>query len=171
MAHLMNTNTNWMRCARGFLALVCFVMISLQCLQAQNQRGSSIAVVVNPDTPASDLSLEEVRKIFLGERQYWTSKLPVVLLIRAPVAPERDIVLRVIYQMDEVQFKRYWIAKIFRAESANAPKIVYSNGMANELAAAIPGTIAFMDIRDVRPGIKVVRIDGHLPSDPDYPLK
>src|SRR5580693_8283809 len=83
---------------------------------AQTGRGADIAVVVHPDTPVSDLSLAEVRKVLLGERQYWNSKLPVVLLIRAPVARERDVVLRVIYQMSEAQFKQYWVAKIFRAE-------------------------------------------------------
>jgi hypothetical protein len=171
MAHLMKTNKTWIRRMRGVLAVACLAMFAQQCVRAQNERNSSIAVVVNPDTLVNDLSLEEVRKIFLGERQYWTSKLPVVLLVRSPMTRERDIVLRVIYQMDEVQFKRYWIAKIFRAESASAPKIVYSNDMANELAAAIPGAIAFMDARDVRPGVKVVRIDGRLPSNPDYPLK
>ena len=64
---------------------------------AQTARGNDIAVVVHPDTPVSDLTLSEVRKVLLGERQYWNSKLPVVLLIRAPVARERDVVLRVVY--------------------------------------------------------------------------
>ncbi len=167
----MNTKQNSLRRIQGFLAAAFLALLALQCLHAQSQRSSSISVVVNPDTPVSDLSLDEVRKIFLGDRQYWTTKIPVVLLIRAPVARERDVVLRVIYQMSEVQFKRYWIAKIFRAESATAPKIVYSNDMANELASAIPGAIAFMDARDVRSGVKVIRIDGHLPGEPDYPLK
>jgi len=58
-------------------------------------------------------------RFLLGERQYWSSKLPVVLLIRAPVARERDVVLRVIYQMTNAQFKQYWVAKIFRAEAAS----------------------------------------------------
>jgi len=75
---------------------------------AQTTRGGAdIAVVVHPETPVSDLSLSEVRQVLLGERQYWNSKLPVVLLIRAPVARERDVVLRVIYQMSEAQFKQY----------------------------------------------------------------
>jgi hypothetical protein len=107
----------------------------------------------------------------MGERQYWSTKLPVVLLVRAPVARERDLVLNVIYQMSEVQFKRFWIAKIFRAESATAPKIVYSNDMTNELVRAIPGAIAFVAARDVRSGLKVVRVDGHLPGQPGYPLR
>ncbi|MFI5057798.1 MAG: hypothetical protein ACHQLQ_06405 [Candidatus Acidiferrales bacterium] len=138
---------------------------------AQTVRGTDIAVVVNPDTPVDDLSLAEVRKVLLGERQYWSSKLPVVLLIRAPVARERDVVLRVIYQMTEAQFKQFWIAKIFRAEAASPPKIVYSNDMQYELVAAMPGAIAFVDARNVRPGLKVLRVDGRLPGERDYPLR
>ena len=138
---------------------------------AQTTRGADIAVVVHPDTPISDLSLAEVRRVFLGERQYWNSKLPVALLIRAPVARERDVVLRVIYQMSEAQFKQYWIAKIFRAEVASPPKIVYSNDLQYDLVTALPGAIAFVDARNVRPGVKVVRVDGHLPGERDYPLK
>jgi ABC-type phosphate transport system substrate-binding protein len=140
-------------------------------MAAQTTRGADIAVVVNPDTPVNDLSLGEVRKVLLGERQYWNSKLPVVLLIRAPVARERDVVLRVIYQMTETQFKQFWVAKIFRAEAASPPKIVYSNDMQYELVAAMPGAIAFVDAHNVRPGLKVLRVDGHLPGDPGYPLR
>jgi hypothetical protein len=139
--------------------------------RAQTSRGADIAVVVNADTPVTDLSLSEVRKVLLGERQYWNSKLPVVLLIRAPVARERDVVLRVIYQMSEAQFKQYWVAKIFRAEAASPPRIVYSNDMQYELLTALPGAIAFVDSRNVRPGVKVLRVDGHLPGDKDYPLR
>ena len=114
---------------------VVFTVISLVTIlqngsSAQTGRGGAdIAVVVHPDTPVSDLTLSDVRKVLLGERQYWNAKLPVVLLIRAPVARERDVVLRVIYQMSEAQFKQYWVAKIFRAEVASPPKIVYSNDM------------------------------------------
>jgi len=109
--------------------------------------------------------------VLLGERQYWNSKLPVVLLIRAPAARERDVVLRVIYQMSEAQFKQYWVAKIFRAEAAAPPRIVYSNDMQYELLTALHGSIAFVDSRNIRAGVKVVRVDGHLPGEKDYPLR
>jgi hypothetical protein len=138
---------------------------------AQTARSADIAVVVNADTPVTELSLSEVRKVLLGERQYWSSKLPVVLLIRAPEARERDVVLRVIYQMSEAQFKQYWVAKIFRAEAATPPRIVYSNDMQYELLTALPGSIAFVDSRNLRAGVKVLRVDGHLPGEKDYPLR
>jgi hypothetical protein len=167
----MKATKTLVRRARRLIGIGGLGLLALSCLQAQSQRTSDIALVVNPDTPVSDLSLEDVRKIFLGDRQYWSAKIPVVLLIRAPGTRERDVALKLIYQTDEVQFKRYWIAKIFRAESATAPKIVYSNDMANELTAVIPGAIVLVDARDVGRGVKVLRIDGQLPGQPGYPLK
>jgi ABC-type phosphate transport system substrate-binding protein len=138
---------------------------------AAQRHDVDVAVVVHPDTPVSNLSLSDVRKVFLGDRQYWSTNIPVVLLIRAPVARERDVVLKIIYQMSESQFKQYWIAKIFRAEAATAPKVVYSNDMANQLVTAIPGAIAFIDSKDVKPGTKVLRVDGRLPGEAGYPLR
>jgi ABC-type phosphate transport system substrate-binding protein len=155
--------------ASGVLLLGWFCLSSA--VVAAQSHDADVAIVVHPDTPVSNLTLAEVRKVFLGERQYWNANIPVVLLIRAPVARERDVVLKTIYQMSESQFKQYWIAKIFRAESATAPKVVYSNDMASELAAAIPGAIAFIQVREVRPGTKVIRVDGHLPGEPGYPLR
>ena len=161
--------THWKSASRAF-ALSCFCLAFLQPLTAQ-RHDVDVAVVVHPDTPISNLSLSDVRKVFLGDRQYWSTNIPVVLLIRAPVARERDVVLKIIYQMSESQFKQYWIAKIFRAEAATAPKLVYSNDMANQLVTAIPGAIAFIDSKDVRPGSKVIRVDGHLPGEAGYPLR
>src|SRR6266481_6398618 len=154
----------------GSVLVLGLSLFGVQPLCAQ-EHPIDVAVVVQPDTPVSNLSLADVRKIFLGDRQYWTANTPVVLLIRAPVARERDVVLKVIYQMSESQFKQYWIAKIFRAEAATAPKVVYSNDMEYELVSGIPGAIAFMDARNVRPGLKVLRVDGHLPGDKEYPLR
>jgi ABC-type phosphate transport system substrate-binding protein len=132
---------------------------------------SPVAVVVGPDVPVDDLSFPEVRKLFLGERQFWNPKLRVVLLMRAPVAPERDVVLRTIYQMSEAQFRQYWISKVFRAEVSAGPKIVYSTEMASDLVSAVPGAVAFVDAAQVPRGLKVLKIDGKLPGDKDYPLR
>jgi ABC-type phosphate transport system substrate-binding protein len=151
--------------------LGCLCLALLQSVTAQSSRDVDVAVVVHPDTPVTNLTLSEVRKVFLGERQYWSTNMPVVLLIRAPVARERNVVLKIIYQMSESQFKQYWIAKIFRAEVASAPKVVYSNDVANELVTAIPGAIAFIDAREVRPGAKILRVDGRLPGEAGYPLR
>ena len=130
-----------------------------------------VAIIVSADVPVDDLSFPEVRKLFLGERQFWNPKLRVVLLMRAPVAPERDVILRSVYQMTEAQFRQYWISKVFRAEMTSGPKIVYSTEMASELVNAIPGAVGFLDAAQVPKGMKVLKIDGKLPTDKGYALR
>ena len=130
----------------------------------------AVAIVVRPDLSVNDLSFAELRRLMLGDRQFWNSSLKVTLLVRAPGAREREVVLRKIYQMSEAQFRQYWIAKVFRAEAASAPRIVYSNQMAADLAAEIPGSIAFVDAGQVPKGLKVLKINGLLPGQSGYPL-
>ena len=133
--------------------------------------GAPVAIVVSPDVPLDNMSFSEVRQLFLGERQFWNPRLRVVLLMRAPVAPERDVVLRTIYHMSEAQFRQYWISKVFRADVSDGPKIVYSTEMANDLVTAIPGAVTFIDASQIPKGLKVLRIDGKLPGDKAYPLR
>jgi ABC-type phosphate transport system substrate-binding protein len=130
-----------------------------------------IAIVVRPDVPVDNLTFAELRRLMLGDRQYWASNLKVTLLVRAPGAREREVVLKTIYQMSEAQFRQYWIAKVFRAEAASGPRIVYSNETAAELAAAIPGAVAFVEAAQVPKGLKVLKINGALPGGKNYPLR
>ncbi|MCU1327751.1 MAG: hypothetical protein JWN34_3121 [Bryobacterales bacterium] len=132
---------------------------------------ADVAIVVRPDLPIENLTFAEVRKLFLGERQFWSSNLRVTLLIRAPAVRERDIVLRDIYQMTEAQYRQYWISKVFRAELSAGPKIVYSSEMATELVSAIPGSVAFMEATKVPKELKILKIDGRLPGEKGYPLR
>jgi ABC-type phosphate transport system substrate-binding protein len=130
-----------------------------------------IAVVVRPDLPVDDLTLPQTRKLLLGEQQFWNSNLRVTLLLRAPAAREREVVLKVIYRMNEAEFRQYWISKMFRAESTSGPKVVYSNEMATELVNALPGSVAFVDASQVPKGLKILKINGKLPGQIGYPLK
>ena len=43
--------------------------------------------------------------------------------------------------------------------------------MATELVAQIPGAVAFVDASQVPAGLKVIKINGHLPGEPGYPLR
>ena len=132
---------------------------------------NAIAIVVRPDVPVDNLSFAELRRLMLGDRQFWTSSVRVTLLVRAPGAREREVVLKNIYQMSEAQFRQYWIAKVFRAEAASGPRIVYSSEMAAELVSGMPGAVAYVDADQVPKGLKVLKINGLLPGAKDYPLR
>jgi phosphate transport system substrate-binding protein len=128
------------------------------------------AVVVHPSTSASDVSLEQLRRIFLGEQQYWAGGTKVVLLIYAPGTKGREVVLRRLYQMDESAFRRYWITKTFRADLTTGPKIVSSSALAKKLTATIPGAIAVIPASEVDESVKVLNVDRRSPEDGEYPL-
>ena len=158
---------------RLFQAVFCAAIfcIPTQFAAAQSGARQPVAIVVNPKTNVTDLSFADLRRIFLGQQQFWPDRSKVTLLVRAPVARERAVVLDEIYRMDEDQFRQYWIGKMFRAEIAGGPKIVYSSDMAMNLVDVIPGSITFVLASAVTGNSKVLRIDGKLPSDPRYPLK
>jgi hypothetical protein len=147
------------------------LVLGFSSLPAQNDSHPVFAIVVNPHVPVDDISLEDLRKIFLGERQFWSSNMPVVPLIRPQGTPERDVMLRVLYRMSENEYKKYWITKVFRAEATNEPAVAPTSSFANDAVAAIPGSITCENVKDVPHGAKVLRIDGHKPGEPGYPLR
>jgi len=130
----------------------------------------AFAVIVNPSTHATDMSLEQVRSIFLGEQQFWPGGDRVVLFIHGPGSAGRDVALRRLYQMNEGEFKRYWIGKVFRDDLASGPKIVSSNALAKRLTASITGAIAVIPASEIDQTVRVVRIDHRLPGDAGYAL-
>jgi|KBSSwiStaDraftv2_1062776.scaffolds.fasta_scaffold205051_2 hypothetical protein len=162
--------------AHRLLLAVCLVVLGMTApvtLQgAQGAQGSNdVAVVVHPSIPIDNLSLGELRRLVLGDRGFWPASVRVSLMLRAPVAHERDVILRVVCQMTEAQFRQHWIAKVFRADAAVAPKIVYSSEMSVDMAAQIPGAITFVDASRVGKNSKVLKIDGLLPGDKGYVLR
>ena len=152
------------------LALVTIAAASSMASTADAQTTEAVAIVVHPDVAIDRLTLAELKSIFLAERQYWQDRSRITLLVRAAVAPERDLILTEIYGMSEDRYRQYWIGKMFRSEVASGPKIVFSTDMLRDLVTVIPGSIGFVPVSDVGPGLKVLRIDGMLPGDEGYPL-
>ena len=136
---------------------------------AQSQ--ADVAVVVHPDVPIDNLTVSELRRIVLGDREFWPESVRITLLIRAPIAHERDVVLKTLCKMTEAQFRQHWIGKVFRADTALAPKIVYSDEMARDLVNRIRGGIAFVEASKLGRDLKVVKLDGRLPGEKGYSLR
>lgn len=160
---------SWHTHRRSMLLIGCLLLTRLGAVGTMQSTGD-IAVVVNPDVPVDNLTLGELRRLLLGDREFWPSSTRVTLLIRAPVARERDVVLKNVCQMTEAQFRQHWIAKVFRAETPLAPKIVYSGDEAMGIASRSPGAITFIEASQVSRGLKVLKIDGRLPGEKGYLL-
>jgi len=128
-----------------------------------------IAVVVNQKNPVANLTIQEVRKIFAGEKRSWPGGLPIKLFVRAPGARERTVLLKLL-AMSESEYKRYWTAAVFRGEVQSEPLALFSNGMQKEAIGVYPGAVALVDAQDVKTGMKIVKVDGHAPGEAGYPF-
>jgi phosphate transport system substrate-binding protein len=155
----------------GVLLLLAVPALAQNTQQNQTEVSTDVAVIVNPSNPVDSVSFLELRNIFAGERQSWNGGLPVVVLVRAPQARERDVLLNQVLKMNEPEYKQLWIKKISSGEARREPLALDSNGMQLEAVRAEKGGIALIKMGDVRQGVKVLKLDGHLPGTEGYVLK
>jgi len=150
----------------GLALGLCF---SLCCI-ANPTEAEVLAIVVHPDTVVDELTQEQLTRIFRAEQQFWPDNSRITLLIRAPVSAVRTTVLEKIYHMTEAEFRKFWIAKMFKAEVPSGPRAMYTSGMAISLVSAIPGAITFIPLSNVPENGKILKVDGKLPGQAGYQL-
>ncbi len=156
-------------CKTGLRAAI-FAMVATIACWGQALAGD-IAVIVHPDVQVEDLSFADLRKIMLGDRQFWSTGQKVTLIVAEPVDPGRSVLLKKVYNMSEQRFRQFWIGRVFRGESTEGPKVVLSSEGVIEMVSVLDGSIAFVDVDDVPSGVKVLSIDGLRPGDPNYALR
>jgi ABC-type phosphate transport system substrate-binding protein len=129
---------------------------------------AQIVVVVNPHNPVRNLSLEELRRLYLGRTTTFSQNLPVSLMEQAIVS---DAFYQVALGMNEARLRQHWIGIVFSGETAKPPR---SFTVAEDLKRAVaenPGAIAFIDLAETDAGMKVLTINGRHPEDERYPLR
>jgi hypothetical protein len=129
-----------------------------------------LVIVVNRSNPVDDLSFDELRRIFLGNRSHWPNGRRITLVMREPGEPERKTVLHDICNMNEDQFKNHFVHGLFTGEILVSPKILSSSMGVRKFIFNVPGAIGYLRVGDVDDSVKVVRIDEFLPDDKGYKL-
>jgi len=129
-----------------------------------------LAVVVNPGNPIANVSLGELRKLFNGEKRSFPGGMAVKLIVRAPGNRERTALLQFL-NLSETDYKQHWTALVVRGEADTEPFAAPSIGMVLEAVRALPGAISLVYVGDLKPGVKVIKIDGLLPGAPGYLLR
>jgi phosphate transport system substrate-binding protein len=136
----------------------------------QAELENALAIIVNTENPVSDLSLRELRKVFLGDRGHWPNSHRITLVMMEASQPERKALLREVVQMTESDFTHHFLNGVFTGELFASPKTLSSPVGVRKFVFNVPGAIGYVRASDLDSTVKVIRIDGHLPSDKDYPL-
>ena len=132
------------------------------------EAAAQIAVIVNPRNPITDLSLEELRRLYLGRTTAFRQNQPVTLLEQAEM---RGPFYRVALGMNESRVRRHWIGIVFSGETATPPKTIAPVGELKRAVARNTGAIAFVELVAADPTVKVLTINGFHPGDAGYPLR
>jgi ABC-type phosphate transport system substrate-binding protein len=135
--------------------------------------GDPIVVIVNNANPVDNLSLGELKKLFLGDRSRWDTGKAVAPVMLPPGAPERTSFLKIVCGMSDADLGKYFMQAAFTGKSATPPKEVGSAGALKSFVAGSPGAIGFVKASDLSAGdttVKAVKIDTAA-SDPGYKIK
>jgi ABC-type phosphate transport system substrate-binding protein len=131
----------------------------------------SLAIIVNQTNPVENFSLPELRKIFLGERSHWPNGRRITLVMMDPAQPERKVILREVYGMNEKDLNSHFIQGVFTGAVFVSPKTLATPSDVLKFVFNVPGAIGYLRAADVDNSVKVLRVDGHLPDDKDYKLR
>jgi ABC-type phosphate transport system substrate-binding protein len=156
---------------RKIFAIAAGVLALALCPTHLFARDTSVAVIVNLRNSTQSISLTELRNIFLGTQQFWKDGTQIVPMVRAPSARERDVLLRRVVHMSDLQFQQYWRKRRVAHKPGREPIAVVSNGMQMQTVALESGAIALVGTSDLNGSVKVLKVDGHLPGSAAYPLK
>lgn len=112
-----------------------------------------IAIIVNPQNPVSDLTLEQIAKIYTGEITNWKdvggNDAEIVLIGREPGSGTRDG---------------------FESITGTAEKCSYrqelpSTGDVITTVAGNPGAIGYASLASIKDSVKALKVDGVVPSE------
>lgn len=129
------------------------------------------AIIVSPGVPVSDVTRSDVTRLLLGERRFWRSGLPVVVLLPPAGSPARRFLLEHVFHMSEPSYRRHTLELLYRGELDYAPKVVDSLDELFAFTASSPGAIAIIPATQTIPtAVRVLHVDGRAPGSPGYAL-
>jgi len=159
------------RILRSTLAIAVVLMLGLS-LCAQDYSGD-YAVITNTKNTVESVSRAELRRLVLGQDRFWGNRIPVSLVMRDSQSPEQAFVLGKLLKMAEHDYREHWSNLVFRGGAGSEPVEVPSNGLASGLVASRLGGLCVLRADQVpkNGSVKIVRVDGKLPGDDNYPLR
>lgn len=157
----------------GWFRVFLFFGLQAYCVAAMPQP-APLTVIVNRLNPLDTVSREQLRALLMGAVKQWSTHQKVVIVQRDVDSDAYRKMLRQVLHMGEPEYRRALLEAEFRGESPPLVKTLHTNVAAGKFVANVPGALGVTDAPPdgpVAPQVKVLKIDGRLPSDPEYPLK
>lgn len=116
----------------------------------------AVAIIVHPDVPVEDLTLEQVRELLRGRIGEWPDGRPVQVVVREEGAGTHAVVRSAVMGPYPLTL---------------TAQVVASDESMLSAVAQTPGAIGYIPVSRAKEGVRVLRIGGLAPAPtPDYPL-
>jgi len=160
--------------AAAMLAVLAAMLLTVP-VHPVRAAGDPIVVIVNSANPVDNLSVGDLKKIFLSDRSRWDTGKAVAPVMLTAGTPERTAFLKIVCGMSDADFGKYFLQAAFTGKSATPPKEVSSAQSVKSTVAGSPGAIGFVKAGDFHGdgsdgGVKAVKVDGAAAADAGYKL-
>lgn len=130
-----------------------------------------LAIIVNKDNPISDLTFAELRRIFKAEKLKWPNGKAITLVMRSAECDERATFLKLVYDMNELEYSKYFIHEEFSKGLSNLPKNLSSSIGVKKFIFNVPAAIGYVSEDELDDTVKSLLINGIPFNGEGYPLK
>ncbi len=155
--------------AKAAFALLLAMLATAAATPAQHQ--TRLVVIVPTSQTTAGLSLGDLRRIYLGEMTRWPDGRRIVPVMLRPHSRESELFLNHILRMSPIDFAQQWIGAVFRGRVSAPPVVVATRNEALHFVETHAESIAVIgEGRDVLTTVRILPIDGSLPSSENYSL-
>jgi hypothetical protein len=134
-------------------------------------RAADLAVIVNKTSALVNVSSTDLARYFKAEKTKAPDGKKLVIVMQEAGLPEREAALKGIYKMTEAEYADYFVEATFTGAVESAPKAMPTAVAVKKFVAEVPGGIGYVQLGDADDSIRILKIDGKLPGEPDYKLK
>jgi phosphate transport system substrate-binding protein len=151
------------------LAALC---LSPQPVRAQQTAtADALAIIVHRSNPVDELSAAQLKRIYMFDTQNWPHGRKITVMVREKGQPERAEAITLICGIAEAEYERHVLLQTFRGSLGFGPRAIQSVSAMLRFVFNVPGAIGYIPADQIDGSVKVLRIDGLLPSEPSYPLR
>lgn len=154
----------------ALLGLVTAVLLALAPRPVRAGNDVALAIIVSPNSKLTNLSVDDLRRVFQSERVTDPDGNRLIALNHPPKTVDRVGFDQIVLGMDPEAVGRFWIDRKIRGGSG-PPRTVESLATLRRVVEKLPGAIGYIRPAQLSNEIKVIRIDGKLPEDQGYPVR
>jgi ABC-type phosphate transport system substrate-binding protein len=153
--------------------LVVILFMTMTSIAAVPRR-ETIVFIASKDQTTTNLSIAEVRNIYLGRTTRWRDGHRITLIVRPATTPAGRAFLDRVVRLSEIDFSQNWLGVVFRGEASSPPQVIAPLSAVRKLLTANPDAIAFVLsselVAEDEALVRVLTIDGKARDEDGYPF-